>query len=165
MTFTDVSKLLEFNEHQRDVFCVFSGAGVKHLRLHLEEKYADPTSESDTDSHDGHMDIIQNTYQSTLLAMFGPLPSQQAHHSHGIGAGPFNIHTTANATMFMGPLGAHTAHHFHHPNGYHHPLPPPPPLMPLLMAHPAVGAGGGVLAVEDEGDEDLEEGDAGVTGE
>ena len=34
---TDERSLIEFNEHQRNVFCVFSGAGIGRLREHLNE--------------------------------------------------------------------------------------------------------------------------------
>lgn len=40
----------EFNDHQRDVFCVFSGPGVIHLRRHLSDNYpSPPQSEADMD--------------------------------------------------------------------------------------------------------------------
>ena len=31
---------IEFNEHQREVFCVFSGSGVEKLRRHLSAERA-----------------------------------------------------------------------------------------------------------------------------
>ena len=37
MIFTDADGLTEFTEHQRTVFCVFSGDGVNRLRGYLNE--------------------------------------------------------------------------------------------------------------------------------
>ena len=34
---TPTDLLAEFNEHQRDVFCVFSGVGVQRLRIDAEQ--------------------------------------------------------------------------------------------------------------------------------
>ena len=35
--YADDSVLVEFNDHQRNVFCVFSGAGIGRLREHLNQ--------------------------------------------------------------------------------------------------------------------------------
>jgi len=47
--------LLEFNQHQREVFCVFSGQGVTGLRRYLNQKAEfdddEVTLTSDDDSH------------------------------------------------------------------------------------------------------------------
>jgi hypothetical protein len=44
--------LLEFNEHQRDMFCVFSGVGVQRLRAYLKANTASRRSQgSPTPTH------------------------------------------------------------------------------------------------------------------
>lgn len=57
----------EFNDHQRDVFCVFSGKGVENLRAHLRRNYPSPP-QSEADSDDAAtLDGFPNQQPATLF--------------------------------------------------------------------------------------------------
>lgn len=43
----------EFNDHQRDVFCVFSGVGVSRLRIYLNTHGGDREERGDYDGDGG----------------------------------------------------------------------------------------------------------------
>ena len=43
---------IEFNDHQRDVFCVFSGIGVTNLRSYLNNESRIPAYETDGTMYD-----------------------------------------------------------------------------------------------------------------
>ena len=43
---------IEFNDHQRDVFCVFSGIGVTNLRNYLNNESRIPAYETDGTMYD-----------------------------------------------------------------------------------------------------------------
>ena len=47
-----LTRRIEFTEHQRNVFCVFSGAGVSKLRDHLNQYEHAAMGEDDEDDFD-----------------------------------------------------------------------------------------------------------------
>lgn len=152
----------EFNDHQRDVFCVFSGPGVGDLRNYLEEAYQTPADVDADDSEDLPL------YRASQI---GPLPrnhvampmtqpqlwqqltqiQQAAPPGHGfpLGAPPQQQPDP--------PLGAHMASHLAPPTpafmqaaqpfnalnpqnapvviAQHGPPPPPSPPSPPLNPH------------------------------
>lgn len=68
----------EFNEHQRDVFCVFSGVGVQRLRVFLntngqnddrESPFGDNEGTMYNDGEDGGDVIINVTAQANGMAI------------------------------------------------------------------------------------------------
>ncbi|KAK7547015.1 hypothetical protein IWX49DRAFT_111820 [Phyllosticta citricarpa] len=62
----------EFNEHQRDVFCVFSGNGVTRLRDHLnQEETTNPPYETDGTMYDDGDDADVINVNQQLPAMMG----------------------------------------------------------------------------------------------
>ncbi len=119
----------EFNDHQRDVFCVFSGPGVIHLRRHLLDNYPSPP-QSEADIDDDLDDLAPND--------LAPPP-------------PPNHHFLANQQQPFQFVGQGFA------NGQHHQLTlymPPPLGVPGAVfgaqnhfggPHPGPGAGPGLI--------------------
>jgi F-box and leucine-rich repeat protein GRR1 len=105
----------EFNHHQRDVFCVFSGNGVGRLRAylnsdqHAQGMIVDQDGDPLGDLDDNMMDDFDDNNNSDLLDVEGPthgpfLPA------HGLG-----LH---NANLPPPPPPPPQHHHLH---GHHHP--------------------------------------------
>jgi len=63
----------EFNPHQRDVFCVFSGDGVERLRRHLHMHYPGTATPDDSDD-EGMLD-----FDATSAQLFQADPNLQPH--------------------------------------------------------------------------------------
>lgn len=61
----------EFNEHQRDVFCVFSGNGVTRLRDHLNQEETNQPYETDGTMYDDRDDADAINVNQQLPAMMG----------------------------------------------------------------------------------------------
>jgi F-box and leucine-rich repeat protein GRR1 len=106
----------EFNDHQRDVFCVFSNAGVNSLRKHLNDQAdAQPYDVDGTMYDDSEMDTHGNglPHQSNVWA------SQQPHtttvHPQAQAGGP-----TYAQVLQLPPF---------------QPLLPPPPPPPAPQIH------------------------------
>ena len=74
---SDTNILPEFNEHQRDVFCVFSGAGVSRLRQFLNTDHDHQNRQASFSDNEGTMyedgeepDVILNvTAQANGMAI------------------------------------------------------------------------------------------------
>lgn len=56
---TDISQ--DFTDHQRDVFCVFSGPGVRSLREHLNREAR--RQDSDESLYDDVEDVVEEAQQ------------------------------------------------------------------------------------------------------
>ncbi len=74
----------EFNEHQRDVFCVFSGNGVGRLREFLNQQKAHAASQAENESSEmGDADDMTNTESEGA-----DTPVMNVHGNHAPGATP-----------------------------------------------------------------------------
>lgn len=130
----------EFNDHQREVFCVFSGEGVHKLRDHLREKYRIPPAGDAVLDSDG---TVTSMHTGSLAHHQQTWPAQQ-HHEY-----PFTMdHVTPNTHQQDSAPATPTFM-----NTGPHALPPqiPPPTLAAALA----------VAIPDEADEDF--GDEGET--
>lgn len=80
----------EFNEHQRDVFCVFSGNGVSRLRDHLNEEETNPTYETDgtmyDDADEADMVVNVNVHQQVTAMMGATAIGEEMDEAFGDGS-------------------------------------------------------------------------------
>lgn len=65
---TDKESLLEFNEHQRNVFCVFSGAGIGRLREYLNKTPALGEFDDNWTMYDGNGGFNEGTEFSETMS-------------------------------------------------------------------------------------------------
>ncbi|KAI9724652.1 MAG: SCF ubiquitin ligase complex subunit [Chrysothrix sp. TS-e1954] len=148
----------EFNEHQRDVFCVFSGEGVEALRKWLQENYMSPIA--------ADLESFEDTFPNTLgrhVSTFPPETMQGhhtivpfPHHQFPFGAAlqsmlpqPYDAAPPPSPDpelfdpdLHLGDTGGDVAQS----------IPPPPP--PLIPTHTAPT----LTAADDAIDEDLDDG-------
>jgi len=104
----------EFNDHQRDVFCVFSGGGVSRLRDHLNEEKAHalagevstPSENSDDLGLDDYTGDPDSDGSNT------PVINIDVHGSHPVGATP--IARPAGPASGPGMLFANLPHNQTH---------------------------------------------------
>lgn len=80
---------MEFNDHQREVFCVFSNDGVRRLRNYLNEQariYDEEGTMYDDSDVDVHGPPGNHTHAQTILppghAGYPTTTQLQAHHLH-----------------------------------------------------------------------------------
>jgi hypothetical protein len=100
--------LVDFNDHQRDVFCVFSGNGVNRLRVHLNQEASRTFEVEGTMYDDSNIEDGENN--DGLLVL--PPANQQ-----------------------LGPQQGSLLPHI--PSMQDFPsLPPPPPPAPQMQQHP-----------------------------
>ena len=129
-----LTQVADFNDHQRDVFCVFSGPGVVDLRNYLIESYPSPTP-SDVDIDD---DDIRAVSDSGNL----PGPPTGVHIFYP----PFPHHILQQMNQMNNPAGGVHHHHHHQQNitpGYG----PPQYNQPPAGQQPLPGAPVGPLNV------------------
>lgn len=153
----------EFNDHQRDVFCVFSGTGCNSLRKYLNEDAAhgghtrapfavvgDVDSDDDHDDNDGSDVAMAGSVGSPTVSSAPPMPpvppmthdpitpEEQAQDMANMGLPPPAPYLSNSPDPF-------TLQNFapwdvimplnHHPHQQHHQLQALPPLqIPLLSA-------------------------------
>lgn len=99
----------EFNDHQRDVFCVFSGDGVKRLRKHLNDDAAHQQFDGEMTMYDdglydsGDFDLSVTNSQVGATAQSWPgatvqVPTPQQNHSN-VPPPPPPIHLQINTNV------------------------------------------------------------------
>lgn len=107
----------EFTEHQRNVFCVFSGAGVSGLRKYLNEQESerlktagedggDEASADDDDDDDETVDGEEDMDASSTAANFQPSNNPGSPVIQGNPQGPFDAQQHAQTQALAQP---HTA--------------------------------------------------------
>jgi hypothetical protein len=106
----------EFNPHQRDVFCVFSGPGVAKLRKHLAENYAPQGSEPMRDESD---DEGMHDFDATSAQLFQQ--EHQPNHAYFMGAPHHPQSHQAQAHHIAQQLQYSLQQQQNHQQGHHHP--------------------------------------------
>lgn len=136
---------------------------MKILRKHLQDKYvSEPSSEDESDGEDNF-----DPHQGNHALMLADARAQHhpfQHHAHIYPLPPPPPHAHMHHHGF-GPLTGAYGAHIHHTAL--HPLPPspPPPLPPAMFVPPPMNPALAPALADDDGDEDLEEGDTSAAGE
>ena len=148
---------LEFNEHQREMFCVYSGDGVAQLREFL--KLSVPSDEFDVTivDTDNRMTHYQPFHHGPHMAMhhgipfYTNVPPPPFHGTNQIGHG-FQLPPPPPQTIMPPHLTGQAL--LNHPGVANRP-PPPPPAHVHFPPHPLPPPQAVIPTIED--DEDLDE--------
>lgn len=109
----------EFNDHQRDVFCVFSGNGVTKLRTYLREQTAarhaaHPASPNDVLHGDVGIEFDSDAHHPDSDGSNTPTINVNVHSNYADGATPIIAGPTPPVPFPHGGHFQHTAPHASH---------------------------------------------------